>query len=125
MKRDFVSLNDFSSAEILDILGLARQLKRSPSRLGEQLKGKSFALIFQKPSNRTRVSFETGIFQLGGNPIYLGPHDIDLGKREPTADIARTLSRFVDGIVARVFLHQDILELAKYARWTSRKSFRP
>jgi ornithine carbamoyltransferase len=115
MKRDFVSLKDFSSAEILNILSLARQLKHSPSRIGDQLQGKSFALIFQKPSNRTRVSFETGIFQLGGNPIYLGPQDIDLGKREPTADIARTLSRFVDGIVARVFFHQDILELAKYA----------
>jgi len=115
MKRDFVSLKDFSSAEVRNILSLARQLKHSPSRTGDQLKGKSFALIFQKPSNRTRVSFETGIFQLGGNPIYLGPQDIDLGKREPTADIARTLSRFADGIVARVNFHQDILELAEYA----------
>jgi ornithine carbamoyltransferase len=115
MKRDFISLNDFSSAELNDLLSLAGKLKADRALSSGLLKGKSMALIFQKPSNRTRVSFETGIFQLGGNSIYLAPDDISLGKREPTADIARTLSRYVDGIVARVFEHQDILDLAKYA----------
>lgn len=115
MKKDFISLRDFSAQDLNDMLSLALQLKQGPSRNSDHLKGKSFALIFQKPSNRTRVSFETGIFQLGGNSIYLAPDDISLGKREPTADIARTLARYVDGIVARVFYHQDILDLAKFA----------
>ncbi|MBF0594532.1 MAG: ornithine carbamoyltransferase [Candidatus Omnitrophica bacterium] len=112
MKRDFISLKDFSSQELLNLLSLAKQLKHNPRQTSDYLRGKSFALIFQKPSNRTRVSFETGIFQLGGNPIYLAPDDISLGKREPTADIAKTLSRYVDGIVARVFSHRDIVDLA-------------
>ncbi|MBF0484945.1 MAG: ornithine carbamoyltransferase [Candidatus Omnitrophica bacterium] len=115
MKRDFISLKDFSSGEISNLLSLAKQLKSNPRHGCDFLKGKSVALIFQKPSNRTRVSFETGIFQLGGNAIYLAPDDISLGKREPTADIAKTLSRYVDGIVARVFSHHDLLDLAKYA----------
>ena len=115
MKRDFLSLKDYSSQEIENLLNLAKQLKASPRQTADYLRGKSFALIFQKPSTRTRVSFETGIFQLGGNAIYLGPHDIDLGKREATSDIARTLSRYVDGIVARVFSHDDILDLARCA----------
>ena len=115
LKRDFISLKDFSTSEIQNILNLARQLKHDPSQCRDDLAGKSFALIFQKPSNRTRVSFETGIFQLGGNTMYLGPDDINLGKREPVSDIARTMSRYIDGIVARLFSHQDVLDLAKYA----------
>ena len=114
-KRDFISIGDHSPAEISRILSLAHQLKKSPAKHSGLLKGRSMALIFQKPSNRTRVSFETGIFQLGGNAIYLAPDDISLGKREPTADIARTLARYVGGIVARVFAHKDLLELAKFA----------
>jgi len=114
-KRDFLSIAEHSSLDIASILKLAVQLKRDPGLHGSLLKGKSIALIFQKPSNRTRVSFETGIFQLGGNTIYLAPDDISLGKREPTADIARTLSRYVGGIVARVFAHKDLLELSQYS----------
>jgi ornithine carbamoyltransferase len=114
-KRDFISLIDYSSKEIGAILELAHQLKKSPHKKSKLLKGKSMALIFQKPSNRTRVSFETGIFQLGGNAIYLAPDDISLGKREPTSDIAKTLSRYVGGIVARVFDHQDLIDLSKYS----------
>ncbi len=114
-KRDFISIADHSPAEISEILSLAHQLKKKPAKHAGLLKGRSMALIFQKPSNRTRVSFETGIFQLGGNAIYLASDDISLGKREPTADIARTLSRYVGGIVARVFAHDDLIELAKYA----------
>ena len=115
MKRDFLTLVDYSSSEIVNLLSLAKQTKYNPRQSADFLRGKSFALIFQKPSNRTRVSFETGIHQLGGNAIYLSPEDISLGVREPTADVARTLSRYVHGIVARVFSHHDILELAKYA----------
>ncbi len=115
VKRDFISIADASSADITRILKLAHRLKKAPASQKDLLKGKSIALIFQKPSNRTRVSFEAGIFQLGGKSIYLASDDISLGKREPTADIARTLSRYVGGIVARVFSHQDLLELAKYA----------
>ncbi len=114
-KRDFISLSSYSSKDITAILKLAHQLKKKPNKKAKLLKGKSIAMIFQKPSNRTRVSFETGIFQLGGNAVYLAPDDISLGKREPTADIARTLSRYVGGIVARVYHHQDLLELSKYA----------
>jgi ornithine carbamoyltransferase len=114
-KRDFISLVDYSKGDILEILAMARRLKKSPQKKNKLLKGKSVALIFQKPSNRTRVSFETGIFQLGGNAIYLAPDDISLGKREPTSDIAKTLSRYVGGIVARVFHHKDLLSLAEYA----------
>jgi ornithine carbamoyltransferase len=114
-KHDFLSIADHSSEDIASILKLAVQLKKNPRLNNGLLKGKSIAMIFQKPSNRTRVSFETGISQLGGNAIYLAPDDISLGKREPTADIARTLSRYVAGIVARVFSHKDLLELSQYA----------
>jgi len=81
----------------------------------EQLKGKSIGLLFQKPSNRTRVSFEVGIWQLGGNCIYLGPDEINLGVRESTEDVSKTLSRYLDGIVARTNSHTDIEALTKFA----------
>ena len=81
MKKDFISLLDFTPDELQFIIDQAAQLKNAPRNACDLLKGKSFALIFQKPSNRTRVSFETGIFQMGGNPIYLAPEDINLGRR--------------------------------------------
>ena len=76
------------------------------------LSGRNLAMIFQKPSSRTRVSFQVGMYQLGGGAIYLGPLDIGLGKREAICDISQTLSRYVDLIMARVFGHEDIVELA-------------
>ncbi|MCD6495439.1 ornithine carbamoyltransferase, partial [Candidatus Bipolaricaulota bacterium] len=106
-----------STEEIYEILETARNLKLE-HRAGvkhDVLAGKTLAMIFQKPSLRTRVSFENGMYQLGGNAIYLGPDDIKLGKRETTEDIAIVLSGYVDGIMARVFEHQTILNLAKYA----------
>lgn len=115
MKRDLISLKDFSGKEIADILTLARTLKRQKGKLSGQLKGKSVGLVFQKPSNRTRVSFEVGVWQLGGTCVYLGPEEINLGKRETTSDVAQTLSRYLDCIVARTFAHQDVIDLAKYA----------
>ncbi|MCB9757842.1 MAG: ornithine carbamoyltransferase [Candidatus Omnitrophica bacterium] len=114
-KRDFVSLKSYTNAELAKLLDNAYRLKNAKNRITDDLKGKTIGLIFQKPSNRTRVSFEVGIHQLGGNCIYLGPEEINLGKRETTSDVAQTLSRYLDGIVARTFSHKDVVELAKFA----------
>lgn len=115
MKRDLVSLENFSTKEILEILNLTEKLKKDNKPFAKKLSGKSVGLIFQKPSNRTRVSFEVGIFQLGGNCIYLGPKEINIGIRETTADVSKTLSRYLDLIVARTFKHEDIIELTENA----------
>ena len=115
MKRDLLSLQDLTGEEIVNLLELTEQLKQDNYQLNNQLKGKTVALVFQKPSNRTRVSFEVGIFQLGGNCVYLGPTEINLGVRESTADVSKTLSRYLDGIVARTHAHQDVIELAEHS----------
>ncbi len=115
IKRDFISLKSYTNKELEQLLSGAARLKKAKNRITDDLKGKTIGLIFQKPSNRTRVSFEVGIHQLGGNCIYLGPEEINLGKRETTSDVARTLSRYLDGIVARTFSHKDVVELAKFA----------
>jgi len=115
--KHLVSLADLSAEEIYEVLETARNLKLE-HRAGvkhDVLAGKTLAMIFQKPSLRTRVSFQNGMNQLGGNAIYLGPDDIKLGKRETTEDIAIVLSGYVDGIMARVFEHRTILDLAKYS----------
>ena len=115
MKRDFIRLLDYSSVEILALLNSADKLKKQKGKVASDLKGKSVALVFQKPSNRTRVSFAVGVSELGGYCLYLGSDEISLGKRETTHDVAKTLSRYVHCIVARVFDNKDILELAKHA----------
>jgi len=115
MKKDFIAIKDLSGKEIADILDLAAQVKKNPRKFYNKLNGKTLGLIFQKPSNRTRVSFEVGMYQLGGYSIYLGPDDIKLGAREATKDIARTLSRYLDAIVARTYSHKDITDLADNA----------
>jgi len=115
--KDIVSLAFLTTEEIYEIIETAGNLKRE-MRAGvkhEMLAGKTLGMIFQKPSLRTRVSFETGMIQLGGHAIYLGPDDIKLGKRETTEDIAIVLSRYVDGIMARTFGHDIVVDLAKYA----------
>ncbi len=123
-RRHFLSMLDFSREEILAVLETARilknDLKRSRADDGEHpfpgpLAGKTMAMIFQKPSLRTRVSFETGMTQLGGHAIYLAPTDISIGQREITEDIARVLSRYVDVIMARVFGHHIVEELAQHS----------
>jgi ornithine carbamoyltransferase len=114
-KRDLTSMHDLSSDEIREILSLAVKLKKDKKLQTDHLQGKAVGLVFQKPSNRTRVSFEVGVYQLGGKCLYLGPQEINLGKREATEDVAKTLSRYLDCIVARTFLHSDVLDLAKYA----------
>lgn len=115
MKRDLTTLKNITNKELAGLLTLAAALKKNRTKGNQALKGKTIGLVFQKPSNRTRVSFEVAIWQLGGNCIYLGPEEINLGKRETTHDVAKTLSRYLDGIVARTFTHNDIDELAEYA----------
>ncbi len=115
MKKDLVSIKDLSAQEIKDIFILTDKLKKCPNKFKNVLSGKTMALIFQKPSNRTRVSFDVGMYQLGGNSIYLSPSEINLGVRESIKDVARTLSRYVSGIVLRTFEHKNVVELAKYA----------
>ncbi len=115
MKRDLLTLQDLSAGEIEHILDLTAMLKKDNTKAANFLAGRAIALVFQKPSNRTRVSFEVGIWQMGGKCFYLGPDEINLGKRESTSDAAKTLSRYLDAIVTRTFLHQDLIDLAKYA----------
>lgn len=115
MKKDLISIKDLEQKEIEALFELAAKVKANHLTYQNKLKGKSLGLVFQKPSNRTRVSFEVGMYQLGGYSIYLGPDDIKLGVREATKDIALTLSRYLDAIVARTFAHQDIIDLARYA----------
>ncbi|RLI60676.1 MAG: ornithine carbamoyltransferase [Candidatus Asgardarchaeum californiense] len=116
--RDLLTLQDFTSEEIYFILQTALDLKRKQKRNEPHklLEGKALGMIFQKPSTRTRVSFEMAMHQLGGTAIYLGWKDLQLGRGETIADTARVLSRYVDGIMARVFSHNDLIELAKYSK---------
>ncbi|MEZ4528000.1 MAG: ornithine carbamoyltransferase [Desulfobacterales bacterium] len=117
MKKDFIHIDDFTDAEILGILDLAAEVKAKLKKREnwKPFQDHSLAMIFAKPSARTRISFETGFFRMGGHALYLGPQDIDMGKREPVKDIARVISRYNDMIMARLFDHAHILELAQYA----------
>jgi ornithine carbamoyltransferase len=115
MKKDLISIKDLNEKEIERIFSLTDKLKKDKGRFNKLLSGKTLALIFQKPSNRTRVSFEVGMYQLGGNSIYLGPGEINLGVRESISDVAKTLSRYVDGIVLRTYEHKNVLEMARAA----------
>ena len=117
MKRDFLHITDFTTEEIWETLELARWIKNK-FRSGEEFhpfRNRTLAMIFAKPSARTRVSFETGFYRMGGHALFLGPNDIEIGKRESIGDIAQVLSRYNDMIMARLFDHQHILELAKNA----------
>lgn len=114
----FISIADLTKAQFDDLLALALQLKQELRDTGKNqpvFAGKTLAMVFQKPSLRTRTSFDVGTYQLGGLALYLSPNEIQLGKRESVADAARVLGRYVNMIMARVFAHDDILELAKYA----------
>ncbi len=113
--RHFLSILDFTAEEIRTVLKTAANVKTDPKKYRDTLEGKTLAMIFQKPSLRTRVSFETGMTQLGGHAIYLAPTDISLGKRETTEDISMVLSRYVDVVMARVFGHDIVVDLAKHA----------
>jgi ornithine carbamoyltransferase len=115
MRKDLLSVKDLSLDEIQDIFALTKRLKETPAKFHASLKGKTLALVFEKPSNRTYVSFSVGMYQLGGNSVYLGPEQIKLRVRETIGDVANTLSRYVDGIVLRTFEHQNLLDMAKFA----------
>jgi len=114
-KKDFLTIKDFSPAEIQYLLILGRQMKTHPTTYSDALKRKTLALIFEKPSLRTRVSFDVGIQQLGGFSIYLSPAEINLGKRESVYDVAKNLERMVQGIMIRTFAHQIAEQMAEYA----------
>ena len=117
MKKDFLHITDFTTEEIWETLELAKEIKAKLKNREEYkpFKDQSLAMIFAKPSARTRISFETGFFRLGGHALYLGPSDIEIGKREAVKDIARVFSGYNDMIMARLFEHKHILELAEYA----------
>jgi len=110
--RDFVSIRDLSPEEMEYLLFLGRQIKAHPSVYRQALSGKTLALIFEKPSLRTRVSFDVGIHQLGGFSLYLSPTEINLGKRESIHDVAKNLERMVQAIVMRTFAHETVEEMA-------------
>jgi len=111
--KDLISIADLSSKDIQGLIESAVELKGK--RIGTQLKGKTLAMIFEKPSLRTRVSFDVGMYELGGHSIYLSPAEIGLRKRESVEDVAAVLSRYVDGIMARTFAHDSVVQLAKHA----------
>ena len=116
--EDFLAISDFSSDELKTLLDESRELK-ALYKSGQRdlcLAGKNLAMLFEKPSLRTRISFQVAMTDLGGSPIYVKPEDIGgIGKREPVKDMARVLSRYVDGIMARTFEHSTVIDLAKYA----------
>ena len=117
MKRDFIAISDFSAQELNQIFEISIRLKKEWKSGGNRLllKDKTLAMIFQKPSLRTRVSFDMAMRHLGGDALYLSPSEIGLGKRESIADIAHVLSGYVDVLMARVFDHVHVTELAKWA----------
>ncbi len=111
--KHFLSVADLNGDEIEQLIKQALLMKRGPTE--RLLSGKSVALLFEKPSLRTKVSFDIAIEQLGGHPVYLSPAEVGMGKRESVSDVARVLCRYVDGIVARTFAHQTLLTLAEYS----------
>jgi ornithine carbamoyltransferase len=113
--KDFLSIKDFSPSEIQYLLILGRQIKTHPTTYCDALKRKTLAMIFEKPSLRTRVSFDVGIRQLGGFAVYLSPAEINLGKRESVYDVAKNLERMVQGIMIRTFAHQIAQQMADFA----------
>jgi len=113
--QHYLGVADLSPAAVLALLDRALELKRFSNPDEKPLNGKTAALVFQKPSLRTRVSFEVAMLELGGHAVYLSPAEIQLGEREGVVDAARVLSRYVDAIVARVFLHSDVAGLAAHA----------
>ncbi|MEN9561919.1 MAG: ornithine carbamoyltransferase [Chloroflexota bacterium] len=115
--KDFIAISDYSKDEIRDMLDLAGKLKKEYFKKGNKklFKGKVLGMVFQKPSLRTRVSFDMAMRHCGGDALYLSPNEIGLGKRESIADVARVLSGYVHALMARVFDHEHVIELAKWS----------
>jgi ornithine carbamoyltransferase len=115
MHKDFIEIHDYSAAEVMQIFELARDIKANPEKYRRTLEGQTLAMIFEKSSTRTRVSFEVGMYQLGGHALFLSARDIQLGRGEPIYDTAKVLSRYIDGIMARTFAHKTVTDLAEYS----------
>ncbi|MGH9459547.1 MAG: ornithine carbamoyltransferase [Thermoanaerobaculia bacterium] len=113
--KDFISIHDYAADDVAAIFALAADIKKSPEKFRKNLDGQTLAMIFEKSSTRTRVSFELGMFQLGGHALFLSSRDIQLGRGETIEDTAKVLSRYVDGIMARTFAHATVTDLAKHA----------
>ena len=111
-QRHFLSLKDWSRDELELLFEQAAAIKANPDAYASALAGQSLAMIFQKPSTRTRVSFEVGAYDLGGHALFLSPRDVQLGRGEPIKDMARVLSRMTDGIMIRAYAHADVEEMA-------------
>lgn len=114
--KDLLSLRELSTNDLEVLFKLAEKMKKDPAAYHAKLKGRSLALLFQKPSMRTRVSFQVGMSQLGGSSVYMDPQETPLGQRESIKDIARVLSRYCDAVVVRTYSHADVEE---FARWSS------
>jgi ornithine carbamoyltransferase len=114
-KRDFISIRDWSTDELNTLLRIARDMKADPAKYSRKLEGKALAMIFEKPSLRTRVSFDVGIHQLGGFSTCLSKDEINLGKRETVRDVAKNLERMVQGIMIRTFGHENVEKMAEFA----------
>ena len=115
MKKDLLDTQDMTQQEILDILDLADKIKKNPANYSEILKSLTLLMIFAKPSLRTRVSFEVGMTQMGGHAIYYDVATSPLGKKETMEDTAKTASRYVNIIMARLFFHEDMVGLARHS----------
>ncbi|HEX8617943.1 MAG TPA: ornithine carbamoyltransferase [Thermoanaerobaculia bacterium] len=113
--KDFIEIHDYTADEVLGLFELARDMKAKPKSFKTALEGQTLAMIFEKSSTRTRVSFEAGMYQLGGHALFLSARDIQLGRGEPIYDTAKVLARYVDGIMARTFAHKTVTDLAEYA----------
>ena len=113
--KDFIEIHDYSADEVRELFELAQDIKKKPQKFAKALEGQTLAMIFEKSSTRTRVSFEAGTFQMGGHALFLSSRDIQLGRGEPIHDTARVLSRYVNGIMARTFAHKTVTDLAQYA----------
>jgi ornithine carbamoyltransferase len=116
MEKDFLSIRNLSLYEFSEMLELAAEIKKRPQKYRKALEGKILAMIFQKPSLRTRITFEAGMLQLGGEAIYLAPADIQMGSRESARDIGKNLERWIDAIMIRTFGHQIAVDLAQSTR---------
>ncbi|MFY9821195.1 MAG: ornithine carbamoyltransferase [Thermoanaerobaculia bacterium] len=114
MPRHLISIHDLTAAEVAGLFKLAADVKAQPQKYENHMHRKTLAMIFEKSSTRTRVSFEVGMAQMGGQGLFLSSRDIQLGRGEPIADTAQVLSRYVDGIMARTFAHQTVTDLAKH-----------
>ena len=113
--KDFLSLKEFTPSDLETVLKLAEKMKKNPQSFYGKLKGKTMALLFQKPSIRTRVSFQVGMSQLGADSVYMDPQELPLGERESIKDVSRVLSRYCDVVVTRTYAHSDVEEFARYS----------